>query len=124
LARNRNKKKHPNYYKPNFWGAARDVLIASMNKGQFPFAVFAIIILALILKMPSEDVTDFAYKVLQALVNTRILGWALTILLALGWFISNKALRRKQSTEFRRIGNEKKKVQEELILRDLPSSNK
>ena len=95
-----------------------------MNKGQFPFAVFSILILALILKMPSEDVTEFAYSVLQALINTRLLGWGLTILLAVGWFISNKALRRKHSSEFKRIGQEKKKVQEKLILRELPSSNK
>lgn len=74
--------------------------------------------------MPSEDVTEFAYRVLQALINTRLLGWGLTIFLAFGWFISNKALRRKQSSEFKRIGDEKKKVQEKLVLRDLGSSNK
>lgn len=51
--------KHPkeqsNYYRPNFWGMVRDIIIASINKGQFLLMGGWLIIFVLILKVDSNE---------------------------------------------------------------------
>jgi len=94
-----------------------------MSKGQLPYILLAIIFLAMIFKIPPEDVSQLARDILAQLRNMRILGWLLSVLLALGWFSGNKRLRRRHRQELKRISGEKKHLQEKLVLRKLDSSD-
>lgn len=120
---NNRKKKPAGYYQPNAWRALSDVFIASMNKGQFPIAIVGIIFLAIIIKMPPDDVSILAKDILQSLKNFRLMGWLLSVILAFLWFFSNKRLRKTSSKEVSRIGDQKTDLQEKLVLRKLDSSN-
>lgn len=45
----------------------RDVLVASIHRGQFPPALLGLVILAIVLKMPSEDVSKVLRRFLGLL---------------------------------------------------------
>lgn len=118
------KNKSPNYYRPNLARAFSDVVIASMNKGQFPFAIMGLCLILLILKMPPEKAYDLAIEILDRLKTLNYLGWILSVVFMFLWYTSSKRLRQKHSDEFDRVGQEKKELQEKLVLRKLDSSNK
>jgi len=61
----------------------RDVLVASLNKGQFPVAIIAAIVVVALWKMPGEEVARLAFEILNRLVDLSVLGWLGCILLAL-----------------------------------------
>lgn len=122
-SRGKRSKKDPSYYRPNFWRAASDVLIASMNRGQFPYAVLGTIFIVMIVKMPPDKVSELAFAILKQLQTLRLLGWALSLVLALGWFFSSKKHRKHHSGETKRIAGEKKFLQEEVVKRKLESSD-
>jgi hypothetical protein len=116
--------KKNNYHRPNVWGMIRDIGVASLNKGQFPLAVFATIVILIVLRMPQETIAKFAFEILAQFKSLHIVGWVLSGLLASGWLIHSKKLRRVFSREFERISGEKKTLQEKLNAKVLPSSNK
>src|SRR5687768_5813132 len=60
--------------------ALRDVLIASINKGQFPFAMLGLVLLTLIVKMPSEDVSKLVFRLVDGVERASLLGYLLSLL--------------------------------------------
>lgn len=116
-------KRQNNSHKTNLWGMIRDVCVASMNKGQFPIAIFGAIIIILILKMSSEDSSKLVFELMGKFSSLYLLGWFLFIVVIMCWYFSNKNLRRIQALEMKRVTEEKKILQEQLTKRKLQTSN-
>jgi hypothetical protein len=100
----------------------RDVLIASMNKGQFPLALLALIILAFLFKMPPNDVSQLAFAILENIVNGSLLGYLLGGGTTIGWFIHSKWQRRVLHEEIERLSLERNELQQKLLTDNIRSS--
>lgn len=126
MERNTSKNKKPtsNHNRPNFWGMMRDVLISSLNKGQFPIALVGLIIVIIVLRMPEDKIGELAFRILELFREMHILGWVLSAILTLGWFFNVKALRRLHTNEVTRVSDEKKDLQGRLIGKEISSSSK
>ncbi len=113
-----------NPYQPNIAAAVRDVLLASINKGQFPVATVCLVLLGLIWKMPAESAGEIAKEVLKLLENFHILGWILGVVGILLWYFDSKKFRSFHAIEMDRVSDEKKELQERLLGFKLTSSNR
>lgn len=99
----------------NFWNMTNNILLASLNRGQFiPASVF-IIVLVGIMRMPEGDVTRFLYEVLADLKNGALLGYIWGGLVTYLWFKGTKALRKQNVTEMKRIVEERNHYQAKQI---------
>lgn len=111
-----------NYNKPNFWGMIQNVLIASLNKGQFLGAFVGLIFLIMIIKLTPEDTNKLLLEIFEMFGNKYYIGWALGAISSFGWYISTKRLRRIHQKEIDRISQEKKTLQEKVTDKKLTSS--
>lgn len=103
----------------------RDVLVASMNKGQFPLALFAIFMLVWLWRLPQEVLSELTLRALTSAGIYHVGGYVMTILLALGWFFHSKHQRRSTTAEISRLSTERSDLQQQLLdLKALPSSNR
>ena len=93
----------------------RDVLIASMNKGQFPLALGALILIVLILKMPAQDVSALVFRLLNAVEGWRIAGWLIAVITVAVWYFHTRSLRRICARELERISDERNSLQSRSI---------
>lgn len=100
----------------------RDVLVASINKGQFPWAILAMIVISMIWRMPPEDVSKLAFHVLQALEQRTILGYAISFILAIGWFFHSRYQRRIITGELDRVANQRNRLQAQTLGNRVKSS--
>ncbi|MEO7796392.1 MAG: hypothetical protein ABIY47_01560 [Opitutaceae bacterium] len=108
----------------NMWAALRDVLIHSLTKGQFPFAVFAGLIALALFRMPSADVTILANKLIAGLYKLAGLSYAANVGLVCGWFFHARWQRRLIAEEMARIGREKTTWQEQKLGLPLSTAKK
>lgn len=121
---NRNQKnKKGNYHRPNFWGMMRDVLIHSLNKGQFLIGLIGFCIIIMILKMSQERTEEFIFELLSMVKSIYYVGWTLTFICILGWYSSSRRLRKIHTSEMRRISQEKKSIQENSLGIKLATSD-
>lgn len=105
------------------WAQAfRDILIASMNKGQLPLLAFAGVIALMIWRMPEADITSLVDRMLTRLESGELLGWLFALLLVIGWYTHARWLRKEYADEFDRIGREKSRLQEGAAGRRLQGS--
>jgi len=79
----------------------RDVLVASIRKGQFPVALLGLILLASILKMPSADVSALVFRIVDLLSSGRLIGYVTTLFVSLGWWLHAQYLRQVIDAEVR-----------------------
>lgn len=86
-------------------------------------AIIAAIVIIVLLKMPSEDVSRLAFSALDFLVENYLTGWGVGMFGVLGWYFHVRHIRKQASLEYQRIGREKKQLQEQLTNKRLPSSN-
>jgi hypothetical protein len=105
-----------------FWRMVRDVLIASMNKGQLPGAALALVILSLIWEMPSADVGKLVFILIADLENGRLVGWGVAIVCLVAWSFHARHQRRLITGEMRRISNERNALQSQSIPGKVKSS--
>lgn len=103
---------------------ARDVLVASMNKGQFPLAMVGIIFMVMVLKMPSEDVSKLVFRIFDGISDGSVVGYVMSAALLMGWVLHSKWQRRIVAAEIERMGREKSQLQEKLLDKSLTSSEK
>lgn len=75
--------------------AIRDVFIASINKGQFPFAIVGAIVLVLVLRLPSEEIVPLLRWMVETLGAMYYLGYALFIVTVFGWYFHAQRIRRE-----------------------------
>lgn len=77
------------------WAQAfRDVLVASINKGQFLVAIVGIIFLVMVVKMPEQDVSKLAFKIVEDLKTLHLLGYALFFVTLGFWYLHAQLMRR------------------------------
>jgi hypothetical protein len=108
--------------KSNMWAMLRDVLIASINKGQLPIAGIILFLIILAIKMPSEQAGKLLFELLDLFVKWKIVGWVLFGFSVFGWFIHLKIQRRVFTKEISRAGDEKTKLQKRLLPKQIESS--
>jgi hypothetical protein len=109
--------------KIGFWKMARDVLVASLNKGQFPFAMMGVVSLALIWRMPKQDLSKLVFELLESAKSGAILGWLLFAVAILGWFLHARAARAAFTREMNRITGERNRYQSQAMGASLQSSD-
>lgn len=71
----------------------RDVLVAAINKGQLLPIIFGIILFAMILKIPGNDLAEIAREILKHLITLHLVGYALFFLILILWARSSRATR-------------------------------
>lgn len=95
--------------------AVRDIVIASMNKGQLPLVFIGFYVLVILIRIPDTEILHFLENFALALKNSCYWGYVMFILVTFGWFFSAKQMRKMHSDECHRIGKEKSSLQEKLI---------
>lgn len=109
---------------PNFWGMLRDVLLASISKGQFPMAMGCLIAIVMILKMPAEDVSKLVFQMLKGVEEVRLVGYLTTLVALTGWFYHARWQRKMMAEEVNRIAGERNKLQANRLGSDSVESSK
>ena len=104
--------------------SVRDMTIASINKGQLPLFGLLFIVSIMILKMPSEDVSDLVFSIFSALKAGEYVAYILLVLSLSGWYAHAKFMRKAFSAEAERIGNEKSNLQGRIAGVKFGSSDK
>ena len=114
--------KAPTAVKVTFWHFLRDVFVASINKGQFPLAILALILSIYALRVPPDVLAEHGREVLRGLQNGYLVGYAFWISTVAGWYLTAKSLRRKHYDELIRIAGEKKELQKQQLGSKVKSS--
>lgn len=115
MAKSKSLQKQYNPARPNLWGMIRDIAIISINKGQFPLAVVAAIMIIVLLKIPSEDLSKLAFRVLEKFELANWGGWVLSLILVFLWYFTSKTLRKNYFKELDRIIKENEELQQLLL---------
>lgn len=102
--------------------AVRDVLVASLNKGQFLPALLALLFAIMLVRMPSEDVSRLVFQILADLKNGQLLGYALALISTAGWAFHVKWQRRVITAEMRRVTRERNELQAQATPAEIESS--
>jgi len=106
----------------NFWIMLQNVAIASMNKGQFPVFLGAVVFLVMIFRMPSGDVSKLMFNIFEELKVHAYLGYILTFISLISWFIHSRTQRRWFAGEMERLSEERNKLQNRLLGGSIESS--
>ena len=106
----------------NAWAMIRDVLVASISKGQLPIAIIGLILIILCVKIPSEQAGKLLFEILDLLVKGRLLGYSLLVVVVFGWFVHIKLQRRTFTHEISRVSDEKTELQKKLLPTNIESS--
>lgn len=104
------------------WDTISRVFITSMNKGQFPAAILGLILIIITLRIPPEDLSRFVFEVKEDIKGGALLGYAVGFFATSGWFIHARWQRRVISNEIHRIGQEKSRIQTDVLEVDVKSS--
>src|SRR5262249_52330955 len=105
---------------PVTWAqTVRDVLIASINKGQFPLAILGLVVLALIWKTPEEIVGSL---VMDLFTRAEYWGYPLAVVGFGGWFVHARKQRQMIAGELDRISGERNKAQQATLGKRVKSS--
>jgi hypothetical protein len=105
-----------------FYHMLRDVLVASLNKGQFLVALNGLILIVLILKMPSADVGRLVLRLLDLAEAHYLLGYILAVVSLLCWFGHSKYQRRMITQELDRLSGERNRLQAQALGNRIESS--
>lgn len=108
----------------NFWQMWKDVLIASLSKGQFPVALIGLIILVIIIKMPNEDISKLVFKIIDDIKTNVILSFFISPFLVIGWFFHVRWQRKMYRDEIQRISDARNDIQKHLIGPKMTSSER
>jgi len=105
-----------------FWELLRDVLIASMNKGQFPVALIAMVMLSMIWRMPPADISKLMLRLLDVAEEERLGGYIASVTFLLGWFFHARYQRRLITREMQRVSSERNQLQTRELGKRVRSS--
>jgi hypothetical protein len=122
MAKNVNANHNP--YRPNGWAVLRDVLLGSINKGQLPLALFGMILIILVSKLPAAEVSNLCHEIIKSLETYHILGWVISFLTTFGWYFNTRKIKKIHDREMNRVSAEKTKIQETKIGKPLQSTKK
>lgn len=99
----------------NFWYMMNNVLLASLNRGQFIAAAVFFIVLVAIVKMPSEDVAKLAMSVKQDIRDGYLVGYIWALFSTVAWYLQVRIQRKMMINELKRMSRERDIAQEKLI---------
>lgn len=114
--------KTPVVVKVTAWQFLRDVFVTSINKGQFPIAILALVISIYCVRVPPDVLAEHGREVFVGLKNGYLVGYVLFIMTVGGWWSHAKGLRRKHYEELDRIAPEKTELQKKLLGNKVKSS--
>jgi len=120
----RKKKYTPKNHQVTWAQAVRDVLIASMNRGQLPIIGVLSLFFLIIWKMPSEDATKLAFSILDSLRAGELVSYIVLSVVIMGWFFHAKIMRTNFSKEVQRIGTQKTAIQSKAANTKFLTSDK
>ena len=105
-----------------FFQMLRDVLVASINKGQFPIAILGMIILTMIARMPEQEVAKLVFVILERLTSGSLLGYILWLVTITGWAFHARYQRKIISDEMERLSQERTSLQKQQLGNSIKSS--
>ena len=117
----KNRHRKPDH-KVGFFEMVQTIFTASFNRGQIIPFMIGMIIMTIIIKMPSSDVSKLAFEILSEFATLHLVGYGIGIFSTLGWFIHARSQRRVISREMERIGREKSQLQSKKLGGDVKSS--
>ena len=124
MAKTPNKPTTFNNYRINFWKMMRDVLIASLAKGQFLVAMAGFIIMCVVLRLPPQDLSSATFAIIDLFKSLFYLGYLGFVLIAVAWFMHAKRMRKIHTEEVKRLSSERNKWQQKALEPvQLPSSD-
>jgi hypothetical protein len=112
------------YQKFTIWQMFRDIFVTAINKGQLPATILGLLLVIFAIRMPIEDLKQFALLVVQQLTSGYLFGYFMFIITLLGWFFHAKRLRRRSFEEHERIGKEKSELQKTALPGKVKSSKR
>jgi hypothetical protein len=98
------------------------VLIASINKGQFPTAAVSLIFIVALIKMPQGDLSRLMFRFLELAENGNITGYVLALILLGCWFFHARFQHRRFTEELRRLSHERTQLQVRALEHRVKSS--
>lgn len=104
--------------------AFRDMVVSSINKGQLPVFGLFLLALAIIYKMPPEDVSRMVFQIFGSLRHGEGISYPLLAASLVGWYTHARYQRKLFSDECARIGKEKSSLQDRLAGKHFKSSNR
>lgn len=105
-----------------FCFSVRDVLIASIAKGQFPVAIGGMVAISIVWRMPPADVSQFAFRLLDAAERRVIVGYLIAGVLVAAWFIHARYQRKQFEKELARVISERNSAQSQALGTRVQSS--
>lgn len=105
----------PKQAQVGMWQAGRDVLVASIRKGQFPLAIILFVVMLFLWKTPGDYYPKIWDHVFSAGGKLTVVSGALNLALVFGWAAHARAQRRIFKEETDRIVMERNKLQEHKI---------
>jgi hypothetical protein len=106
-----------------FFHMLRDVLVASINKGQFPLAIAGCIVITMLIKMPPADVSKLAFRLLDGAEIRSYIGYVFALIFMIGWFFHSRYQRHIMTDEITRISEQRNRLQERLLGNRVESSD-
>jgi hypothetical protein len=109
--------------KIGMWHMMRDVLVASLNKGQFPIAILGLIIVIWLIRLPADELSILTHNTFVLFKTYYFGGYIASVSLALGWFFHSKRQRRLHTEEVTRLSSQRTDWQQKALEnKKLPSS--
>lgn len=94
--------------------AIRDMVVASIDRGQLPIFGLFMVMLIFAWRMPADDLSRLIFEILGMIKEGDIYGWASCSIALLGWFMHAKHMRSEFFKEAERIGKEKSALQSKV----------
>lgn len=105
-----------------FFQMLRDVLVASLNRGQFPVAIMGLIVVITICRMPPADLSRLMFRLLDAAEAHEYGGYVLSLMITIGWAIHGRRQRREIAAEIRRLSEQRNRLQQMTLDIQIKSS--
>lgn len=90
--------------------AVRDVLIASINKGQFPFAVMGLIVLLILWRLPDSEISPLIHWMVDTVGTFYYVGYGLFGATVFGWYFHAQNLRKKMALQMEEFHRSRKQL--------------
>lgn len=108
----------------NFWAMVNNVVLRAIGRGQLPLLGVISIIILILWRMPSEDLSQLIRDIFTVAIAKYLLGYIIAIVAIIYWNRSSKKMRRAHAAEISRLADEKTKLQNLLLDKRVESSER
>lgn len=102
----------------------RDVLVASLNRGQFPVALMGLILVIALVRISPADLSRLIFRILDVAEAHQYGGWALSVVISLAWTHQSKRQRREITAEMGRLSEQRNWLQQIALNGRIKSSRR